>query len=224
MKREEIAKYIDHTLLKAEASKEQIEKLCKEAREHEFASVCVNPCNVDKCYRLLEGSNVKVCTVIGFPLGATTINVKKYEAIDAVENGATEVDMVINIGRLKDKDYDYVYSDIAAVVDAVKDRAIVKVIIETALLHDDEKVKAVELSVKAGAHFIKTSTGFSTSGASIEDVSLMKRISDGKAQVKASGGVRTYDDAMAMINAGATRLGTSNSLNIIGIDSKINSY
>ncbi|MEF9951817.1 MAG: deoxyribose-phosphate aldolase [Clostridium sp.] len=224
MKKEDIAKYIDHTLLKPEATDKQLEKLCMEASKYGFASVCVNPSNVERCYKYLKGSQVKVCTVIGFPLGASTINVKKYEALEAVDSGATEVDMVINIGRLKDKDYDYVYSDIAAVVDAVKDRAIIKVIIETALLDDSEKVKAVELSVKAGAHFVKTSTGFSTSGATEADVMLMKKTAGNNSQVKASGGVRCYEDAVVMINAGATRLGTSNSLNIIGIDSKTSSY
>ncbi|MEG0127612.1 MAG: deoxyribose-phosphate aldolase [Clostridium sp.] len=224
MKREEIAKYIDHTLLKAEATYDQIEKLCMEAKKYLFASVCVNPCNVNKCYSLLKDTPVKVCTVIGFPLGATTTKVKEYEAIDAVENGATEVDMVINIGRLKDRDEDYVYNDIKRVVDAVKDRAIVKVIIETALLTEEEKALATKLSNKAGAHFVKTSTGFSSGGATIEDVKLMKEISGEVSEVKASGGVRTYEDAVSMINSGATRLGTSNSLNIIGVDSKINAY
>ncbi|RBN42788.1 deoxyribose-phosphate aldolase [Priestia megaterium] len=206
---------IDHTLLKADATEEQITVLAQEAKEYSFASVCVNPTWVKKTAELLKDApEVKVCTVIGFPLGATTSAVKAFETTNAIENGADEVDMVINIGALKDKNYDLVQSDIQAVVDAAKGKALVKVIIETALLTDEEKAKVSELAVKAGADFVKTSTGFSTGGATVEDVALMRKTVGQDVGVKASGGVRGLEDAKAMIEAGATRIGASSGVSI----------
>lgn len=210
----ELNKYIDHTLLKPEATKEQITKLCQEARRYDFASVCVNTCYVPLAKQLLAGSDVKVCCVVGFPLGAMDTVSKAFEAKTAVENGAQEVDMVINIGALKDKDYDYVTKDIAAVVEASKP-AIVKVIIEACLLTDEEKVKACKCSMDAKAEFVKTSTGFSTHGATPEDVALMKKTVGDVCKVKAAGGVRSYDDAMKMIEAGADRLGCSAGIKVM---------
>lgn len=207
-------KYIDHTLLKADATKEQITKLCQEAKEHDFASVCVNTCYVPLCASLLKDSDVKVCCVVGFPLGAMDSKSKAFEAKTAVENGAGEVDMVINIGALKDKDYDYVTKDIEAVVNASKP-AIVKVIIETCLLTDEEKVEACKCAMKANAEFVKTSTGFSTAGATAQDVALMRKTVGTVCKVKAAGGIRTYEDAMKMIDAGADRLGCSAGIKII---------
>lgn len=206
---------IDHTLLKADATEEQITVLAQEAKEYSFASVCVNPTWVKKAAELLKDApEMKVCTVIGFPLGATTSAVKAFETTNAIENGADEVDMVINIGALKDKNYDLVQSDIQAVVDAAKGKALVKVIIETALLTDEEKAKVSELAVKAGADFVKTSTGFSTGGATVEDVALMRKTVGPDVGVKASGGVRGLEDAKAMIEAGATRIGASSGVSI----------
>lgn len=210
----ELNKYIDHTLLKPEATKEQITKLCQEARQYDFASVCVNTCYVPLAKQLLAGSDVKVCCVVGFPLGAMDTVSKAFEAKTAVENGAQEVDMVINIGALKDKDYDYVTKDIAAVVEASKP-AIVKVIIEACLLTDEEKVEACKCSMNAKAEFVKTSTGFSTHGATPEDVALMKKTVGDICKVKAAGGVRSYDDAMKMIEAGADRLGCSAGIKVM---------
>ncbi|MCI6090606.1 MAG: deoxyribose-phosphate aldolase [Solobacterium sp.] len=210
----ELNKYIDHTLLKPEATKEQITKLCEEARQYDFASVCVNTCYVPLAKQLLAGSDVKVCCVVGFPLGAMDTVSKAFEAKTAVENGAQEVDMVINIGALKDKDYDYVTKDIAAVVEASKP-AIVKVIIEACLLTDEEKVEACKCSMNAKAEFVKTSTGFSTHGATPEDVALMKKTVGDVCKVKAAGGVRSYDDAMKMIEAGADRLGCSAGIKVM---------
>ena len=210
----ELNKYIDHTLLKPEATKEQITKLCQEARQYDFASVCVNTCYVPLAKELLAGSDVKVCCVVGFPLGAMDTVSKAFEAKTAVANGAQEVDMVINIGALKDKDYDYVTKDIAAVVEASKP-AIVKVIIEACLLTDEEKVEACKCSMNAKAEFVKTSTGFSTHGATPEDVALMKKTVDNVCKVKAAGGVRSYDDAMKMIEAGADRLGCSAGIKVM---------
>lgn len=210
----ELNKYIDHTLLKADATKEQITKLCEEARQYDFASVCVNTCYVPLAKQLLAGSDVKVCCVVGFPLGAMDTVSKAFEAKTAVENGAQEVDMVINIGALKDKDYDYVTKDIAAVVEASKP-AIVKVIIEACLLTDEEKVEACKCSMNAKAEFVKTSTGFSTHGATPEDVALMKKTVGNVCKVKAAGGVRSYDDAMKMIEAGADRLGCSAGIKVM---------
>ena len=210
----ELARFIDHTLLKPEATPSQIKKLCEEAKKYSFASVCVNPTNVALAAKLLDGSVVKVCTVIGFPLGANTSFVKAAETRDAVANGATEIDMVINVGALKAKNYDQVESDIRAVVEAAGGN-LVKVIIETCLLTDDEKVKACELSKKAGADFVKTSTGFNKSGATPEDIALMRKTVGAKMGVKASGGVRDTEAALAMIKNGATRIGASASIAII---------
>ena len=199
---------IDHTVLKPETQEEAVIKLCKEALEFNFASVCVNPTFVELCAGLLKGSEVKVCTVIGFPLGANTKEVKGFEALDAVNKGAEEIDMVINIGALKDKIYDYVYEEIKYIKECCKGR-LLKVIIETCLLTDEEKVKACELSVKAGADYVKTSTGFSTGGATASDIALMRKTVGPDLGVKASGGVRSYEDMVNMVEAGATRIGTS---------------
>lgn len=209
-----IAKIIDHTLLKAESTKEMIENLCKEAIEYNFASVCVNPCYVSLASELLKNSEVKVCTVIGFPLGANTKEVKVLEVEDAIKKGADEVDMVINIGALKDKDYDYVREEIKAVVEAAKGKALTKVIIEASLLTDEEKVMACKLSKEAGADFVKTSTGFSTGGATPYDVKLMRETVGENMGVKASGGVRSTEDAINVIKAGASRVGASASIAI----------
>jgi deoxyribose-phosphate aldolase len=211
----EIAGLIDHTLLKADATKEQIKGLCEEAKKYQFASVCVNPTWVKYASELLQGSDVKVCTVIGFPLGANTSEVKAFETTNAIENGAQEVDMVINIGALKDKDDQLVESDIRAVIDAVAGKALTKVIIETSLLTEEEKIRACELSVKAGTDFVKTSTGFSTGGATVEDVALMRKTVGPDIGVKASGGVRNTADAEAIIRAGATRIGASAGVAIV---------
>lgn len=210
-----IASMIDHTLLKADATKEMVEKLCKEAREYGFAAVCINPSYIKLSKELLKDSEVKVATVIGFPLGANIKEVKAFEAKNAIENGADEVDMVINIGALKNKDYNLVREDIEAVVDESKDRAIVKVIIETCLLTDEEKVMACKLAKEAGADFVKTSTGFSTGGATVEDVKLMKDTIGDDLRIKASGSVRDYEGAKAMIEAGASRIGASSSVAIV---------
>lgn len=209
-----IAQVIDHTMLKADASRKTIVRYCKEAREHKFASVCVNSAFAPLVAKELEGSGVKTCCVVGFPLGAMLTAAKAFEAAEAVKAGAQEIDMVINISALKDKDYSFVEEDIRAVVEASGD-ALVKVIIETCLLTDEEKVKACELSVKAGAAFVKTSTGFSTGGATAADVALMKKTVDGKALVKASGGIRTPEDAKALIEAGADRIGAGNGIPLI---------
>ena len=211
----DLAKMIDHTNLKASTVKEEILKLTKEAKEYQFASVCVNPTWVELAAQELKGTDVKVCTVIGFPLGANTKEVKVFETKDAIEKGAEEIDMVINIGKLKDGDYDYVESEIAGVVEASKGKAIVKVIIETCLLTDDEKKQVCSLAVKAGADFVKTSTGFSTGGATIEDVALMKQTVGAHVGVKASGGIRSKEDAQAMVHAGATRIGASSGIAIV---------
>ena len=214
MEHKDIYKMIDHTLLKQDATSEEIKKLCKEALEYNFASVCVNPTNVELAAKILNRSLVKVCTVIGFPLGANTTKIKVLEAKDAVENGATEVDMVINIGRLKDKDYDYVKKDIEAVVNEVKGKALIKVIIETCLLADEEKVIACKLASEAKADFVKTSTGFSTGGATPFDVKLMRETVGENMGVKASGGVRTSEYAKELIKNGANRIGASASIKI----------
>jgi len=210
-----ISKLIDHTVLKADTTKAQIEKLCQEAKEHNFASVCVNPTWVKLCSTLLQGTDVLVCTVIGFPLGANTKEVKGFETSNAIENGAQEVDMVINIGALKDGDVETVEQDIASVVNAAKGKALVKVIIETSLLTNEEKVLASKLSVKAGADYVKTSTGFSTGGATVEDVALMRKTVGPDIGVKASGGVRDIASVNEMVKAGATRIGTSNGITIV---------
>ncbi|MEG2983233.1 MAG: deoxyribose-phosphate aldolase [Peptostreptococcaceae bacterium] len=220
-----IAKMIDHTVLKAVATTADIKKLCKEAKEHNFFSVCINPANIELAKKELEGSEVKVCTVIGFPLGANTSEVKAFETKDAIAKGADEVDMVINIGALKDKNYDYVLNDIKAVVDAANKKALVKVIIETCYLTDEEKKIACELSVKAGTDFVKTSTGFGTGGSTPEDIKLMRDVVGPNIGVKASGGVRTQDDAKAVISAGCSRIGASASVAIAkGEDSNTTGY
>lgn len=211
----DLAKMIDHTNLKASTVKEEILKLTKEAKEYQFASVCVNPTWVELAAQELKGTDVKVCTVIGFPLGANTKEVKVYETKDAIEKGAEEIDMVINIAKLKDGDDDYVESEIAGVAEASKGKAIVKVIIETCLLTDDEKKQVCSLAVKAGADFVKTSTGFSTGGATIEDVALMKQTVGAHVGVKASGGIRSKEDAQAMVHAGAARIGASSGIAIV---------
>ncbi|PGS09582.1 MULTISPECIES: deoxyribose-phosphate aldolase [Bacillus] len=203
------AKLIDHTLLKPDTKKSAIVTLCEEAKKHDFASVCVNPTWVETAAELLKGTDVKVCTVIGFPLGANTPETKAFETQDAIAKGATEVDMVINIGALKDKNDELVERDVRAVVEAAKGKALVKIIIETCLLTEEEKVRACELSVKAGVDFVKTSTGFSTGGATVEDVALMRKTVGPEIGVKASGGVRNGEDMDAMVEAGATRIGTS---------------
>lgn len=210
-----LASMIDHTLLKPEAAKSEIEKLCNEARSYSFCSVCVNPANVRQAAGLLQGSGVKVCTVIGFPLGASTPVIKAMEARDAIANGATEVDMVINVGALKSGDYDLCARDIKAVVDAAGDQALVKVIIETCLLTDEEKRKACQLAKNAGAHFVKTSTGFGKGGATVEDVMLMRQVVGPEMGVKASGGVRDRETAEKMFRAGANRFGTSAGVAIV---------
>jgi deoxyribose-phosphate aldolase len=209
------AKLIDHTLLKAEATKEQLVKLCEEAREYGFASVCVNPVWVKTAAEELKGSDVKVCTVIGFPLGASTAAVKAAETADAIQNGAEEVDMVLAIGLLKSGEVEAVEADIRAVVEAADSKAIVKVIIETSLLTEEEKVRACELSLRAGADFVKTSTGFSTGGATVEDVALMRKVVGDKTGVKASGGIRDLNDLRAMAEAGANRIGASSGVKIM---------
>ncbi len=210
-----LAGMIDHTMLKADAPRDVIVRYCEEAKQYGFASVCVNSCRVPLVAQQLKGSDVKVCCVVGFPLGAMLTEAKAAEAKYAVAAGAQEVDMVINIGWMKDKDYEAVQKDIEAVRAATGKDAVLKVIIETCLLTDEEKVKACELSVAAGADFVKTSTGFSTGGATAEDVTLMKKTVDGKALVKASGGIRTNADAMRMVEAGADRIGVGNGVPLL---------
>lgn len=209
-----INKYIDHTLLKPESTKEQIEKLLLEAKQYDFASVCVNPTWVATAAEALKDSTVKVCTVVGFPLGANTPEVKAFETKNAIENGADEIDMVLNIGALKSGNLTLVEDDVRAVVEAANG-TLVKVIIEACLLTEEEKVIACELSVKAGADFVKTSTGFSTGGATVPDVTLMRQTVGPDIGVKAAGGARSLEDAQAFIEAGATRLGTSFGVAII---------
>lgn len=211
----EIAKFIDHTLLKPDATKEEIKKIVDEAKKYKFASVCINPSWVSFAAEQLAGDSVKVCTVIGFPLGATTTETKVFETNNAIANGATEVDMVLNIGALKSGDDELVEKDIYEVVQAAKGKALVKVIMETGLLTDEEKVRACQLAVKAGADFVKTSTGFGAGGATVEDIALMRKTVGENLGVKASGGVRTREDAIHMIEAGATRIGASSSIAIV---------
>ncbi|WP_342610409.1 deoxyribose-phosphate aldolase [Staphylococcus hsinchuensis] len=213
------AQYIDHTLLKPDSTREQVDKIIEEAKQYHFKSVCLNPSHVAYAAEKLQDSDVLVCTVIGFPLGATTTEVKRFETENAIKNGASEIDMVINIGALKDGNYDDVQSDIEAVVKAAQQHT-VKVIIETCLLTDEEKVKASELSKAAGAHFVKTSTGFAGGGATAEDVKLMKETVGDDLEVKASGGVRNLEDFNKMLEAGATRIGASAGVQIIqGLES-----
>lgn len=201
-------KMIDHTVLKADTPLETVKRICDEAMEYGFASICINPCHVAYCADYLKDSDVNVCTVIGFPLGANTSAVKAFETKDAIANGADEIDMVMNIGALKDKNYDLVRDDVKAVVEAANG-TLVKVILETCLLTEDEIKKACELCVEAKADYVKTSTGFSTRGATIEDVRIMKEAVHGKAKVKAAGGVRTPEDMVKIVAAGADRIGTS---------------
>jgi deoxyribose-phosphate aldolase len=207
-------KLIDHTLLKAFATSDEVIELCKEAKEYSFKSVCVNPAHVASAKSFLSGSGVLVCTVIGFPLGANTIETKVFETLDAVKNGADEIDMVINIGKAKTQDYDYLKNEIKAVVEASGGRC-VKVILETAYLTDEEIISVSKVSEEAGANFVKTSTGFASRGASIQDIKLMKSAISEKMGIKASGGVKTKEDLEKFVAAGATRIGTSSGKNLI---------
>lgn len=209
-----IAKMIDHTILKPDATYDQVKQICGESIEYGFASVCVNPGFVPLVSEMLKGSGIPTCSVIGFPLGATTSKAKAFETKEAIENGAREIDMVINISALKSKDYNRVRSDIQEVVVAARGKAKVKVIIETCLLTNEEKIKACELSKEAGADFVKTSTGFSTGGATVEDIKLMRKVVGLNMGVKASGGVSDYSSAVAMLEAGACTLGDSDTCRI----------
>ncbi len=211
----DMAQYIDHTILNADATEAELAKICEEAAEYNFKTVCIQPYWIPFVKEELKATEVGITTVIGFPLGANATETKVFETKQAIKDGATEVDMVINIGALKSKDYDTVMKDIQAVVNAVAGAAVVKVIIETALLTKEEKIKASELSKKAGADFVKTSTGFSTGGATVEDIKLMRATVGPELGVKASGGVRSYADAVAMIEAGATRIGASSGISIV---------
>ncbi|ABR49047.1 deoxyribose-phosphate aldolase [Alkaliphilus metalliredigens QYMF] len=223
--RQQLSKYIDHTILKPETTKAQIKQVCDEARKHDFYSVCVNGSNVSYVVDQLKETDVKVTAVVGFPLGSASKETKAFETKDAITKGAHEIDMVINIGALKDKNNIYVLEDIQSVVEAAQGRAIVKVIIETCLLTEGEKVLACELSKQAGAHFVKTSTGFSSGGATVEDIRLMRETVGPTLGVKASGGVRDTKTAMAMIDAGATRIGASTSVSIVeGTDNQSVGY
>lgn len=220
-----VAGMIDHTLLKPEATPDEIKKLCMEAKDYSFASVCINPCYVSLCSELLRGTGVKVCTVIGFPLGSTTTEVKQYETEQSIENGANEVDMVINVGQLKQGNYDYVEKDVKAVVSTARRHNVLsKVIFETALLTDEEKVRAALICKKAGADFVKTSTGFSKGGATVGDVALMKYVVGSAIGVKAAGGIRSKEDAEAMIASGADRIGASASVKIVSGEKSDSNY
>ncbi|MCL2216312.1 MAG: deoxyribose-phosphate aldolase [Defluviitaleaceae bacterium] len=219
-----MGKLIDHTLLKADATQEDIKALCKEAHTNGFMSVCVNASYVPLSRDLLRGSGVKVCTVVGFPLGATSTKTKVFEAKEAIENGASEIDMVIHIGAVKSGDWDYVKNDIEALAIAVGGKALLKVIIETCLLTDEEKVRVCAICKMIGVDFVKTSTGMSTGGATVEDVSLMRKVVGSEIGVKASGGVRDAATAKAMVDAGATRLGTSSGVAILSGGTGINPY
>ncbi|MGN7413250.1 deoxyribose-phosphate aldolase [Paenibacillus sp. SAF-068] len=215
---------IDHTLLRADATQSEMAKLTEEAKQYQFASVCVNPGWVAYAAEQLQGTGVDICTVIGFPLGASTSETKAFETKDAIAKGATEVDMVINISALKDGKDDYVEQDIRAVVEAAAGKALVKVIIETCLLTDEEKVRACQAAVRAGADFVKTSTGFSTGGATPEDIALMRRTVGPDVGVKASGGVRSLEDMQKMIESGATRIGASSGVKIMQGGQSTSSY
>lgn len=210
----ELAQFMDHTLLKADATKEQLQKLCEEAKKYHTYSVCINPSNLEAAKACLAGSDVKLCTVVGFPLGQMTSEAKAFETAEAVFNGADEIDMVINVGKVKDKDYDYVREDIQGVVNAAQGK-VTKVILETCLLDPEEIVEVCKIAKASGADFVKTSTGFSTGGATLENVRLMRQTVGEDMGVKASGGIRTLADALAMIDAGASRLGVSASAKII---------
>ena len=218
-----LASYIDHTLLKPDATRAQLEQLCTEAAEHQFSTVCVNSSRVELAYSLLEDSDVQVCTVVGFPLGAMDADAKRYETEVAVDLGASEIDMVMNVGRFKDGEHDYIVREIRDVVEAADDR-VVKVILETCLLTNDEIAQACKLVTQAQAHFVKTSTGFGNAGATLEHVRLMRETVGQFAGVKAAGGVRNASDAQAMIEAGATRIGTSNGVAIVSGESANGSY
>ena len=219
----ELASYIDHTLLKPDATRAQLEQLCAEAAEHQFSTVCVNGSRVELAYSLLEDSDVQVCTEVGFPLGAMDADAKRYETEVAVDLGASEIDMVMNVGRFKEGEHDYIVREIRDVVEAADDR-VVKVILETCLLTNDEIAQACKLVTQAQAHFVKTSTGFGNAGATLEHVRLMRETGGQFAGVKAAGGVRNADDARAMIEAGATRIGTSNGVAIVSGESANGSY
>ena len=219
----ELASYIDHTLLKPDATRAQLEQLCAEAAEHQFSTVCVNGSRVELAYSLLEDSDVQVCTVVGFPLGAMDADAKRYETEAAVDAGASEIDMVMNVGRFKDGEHEYIVREIRDVVEAADDR-VVKVILETCLLTNDEIAQACKLVAQAQAHFVKTSTGFGSAGATLEHVRLMRETVGQFAGVKAAGGVRNANDAQAMIEAGATRIGTSNGVAIVSGKSANGSY
>lgn len=209
-----INKLIDHTLLKAYATKEDILKLCEEAKEYDFASVCVNPCNVALAKKLLQGTDVRVCTVIGFPLGANTIEIKAAETMESVSNGATEIDMVINVGKAKEHDYDYITNEITSVVDSANGK-LVKVILETCYLTEEEIAEVCRCASVCGAQFVKTSTGFGTGGAKVQDIIVMKNNILDSMSVKASGGVKTLADLEQMVSAGANRIGTSSGVQIM---------
>ena len=211
----DFAKMIDHTILKPDATKEEVKKLCEEAAEYGFCSVCVNSSIVYYCAQQLKDSDVKVCTVVGFPLGAMSTDGKVSETVAAIEDGAEEIDMVVHVGMIKSRDWDYVKQDVASVVEAAGGRAVVKVILETCLLTEEEIVTACQICKEAGAAFVKTSTGFSTGGASVKDVALMRKTVGLVMGVKASGGIRTLDKAKAMVAAGADRLGTSSGVAIV---------
>lgn len=219
----ELNKYIDHTNLKQDMSEQDLIKLVNEAKEYDFFSICINPCWVKQASELLAGSNTKVCSVIGFPLGANTTNIKVLEAKEAIENGASEIDMVINVSKLKDKDYEYVYNEIKQIKEAIGDN-VLKVIIEACLLTNDEKTIACQIIMKAGANFVKTSTGMSTGGATVEDVKLFKKVVGDSTLIKAAGGVRTYEDAISMIEAGANRIGTSGGVKIVNGETHTDGY
>lgn len=212
----ELNRTIDHTVLKPEATRAQVRALCEEAKQYHFASVCVNSCHAGLVASLLKGTGSAACCVVGFPLGAMLTEAKAFETKAAIEQGAQEIDMVINIGAAKEGDWDFVEKDIRAVMEAAKGKALVKVIIETCLLTDEEKVQACLCAKRAGAEYVKTSTGFSTGGATAEDVALMRKTVGAEMGVKASGGVRTREDAQKMLDAGATRLGTSSGVKLMG--------
>ncbi|MEJ5246021.1 MAG: deoxyribose-phosphate aldolase [Bacteroidota bacterium] len=214
--KEEFAKYIDSTILRADATEHEIDMLCQDAIKYNFAAVCVNPCNIELCKTLLQNSKINIATVVGFPLGANISNVKFYEAGMALLAGATELDMVINIAKLKDRNYNYVEKEISEIVRLSNEaKSIVKVIIETALLTETEKIEACKIVSNSGADFIKTSTGFAKTGATTEDVELMRKYCDPRVKIKASGGIKTVDFALKLIEAGAERIGTSSGVELM---------
>jgi len=214
MDKKDLAKLIDHTLLKSDTKIEDIKKLCEEAMEYQFYSVCINPCYVKKAKEFLKNSDVKVCTVISFPLGASTIKIKIDEATEAIENSADEIDMVMNIGIFKSNKYDYIYEEISSVKKAIGSK-ILKVIIETSILNEEEKIKASDIVKQSSADFVKTSTGFSQGGATKEDILLIRKTVGANFGIKASGGIKSYEQAIELINAGATRIGSSSSVKIM---------